>query len=137
MIIIIEGVNRTEFCRPKSKEDDTRRFFECRGQLYRAYPEQLTRMRIKKYGIDIGSDSVIAYQENSIHPMVEKGTPINRNKILADIDEHKGMNQNSMGTPKRAWAKLTSKHKNNLVAMAPLIVVGIVLLYAFLSNGGL
>ena len=132
--IIIEGMNRTEFCVPKTKDVDKRRFFETRGMLYRMYPDQLTKMRIIEYGIETGTDEVIVYQENSIHPQKERGTRISTDKIMADIDENKMIG--GSGFNKHPWAHISAKTKNKLISFAPLILVGCVLVYAFFTNGG-
>lgn len=126
-------MNRTEFCKPKTKDVDRRRFFETRGQLYRAYPEQLTRMRIREFGIVTGTEEVIVYQENCIHPQIERGTMITPDKIMADIDENKIMTSGII--EKKAWGVLTSKNTSKIISYLPLIMVGLVLFWAFASNG--
>lgn len=133
--IIIEGMNRTEFCKPKSKDVDRRRFYETRGMLYRAYPDQFTRMRMTQFGIETGTEEVIVYQENCIHPQWERGTKISHDKLMADIDENKMIVGG--GNHRKAWAHMSSKQKNALLQYAPLIICGIVLLYAFISSGGM
>lgn len=127
-------MNRTEFCIPKTKDVDKRRFYETRGMLYRAYPDQFTRMRIKQYGVQTGMEEVIVYQENSIHPQKERGTFVDMDKIMADIDENK-WTYGSGPLQKRAWAHMSSKGKNKLLGYLPVILAGLVLLYAFAQNG--
>ncbi len=134
MQIIIEGMNRTEFCKPNTKDVDSRRFYATRGQLYRAYPDQFTRMRIYEYGVERGTDEVIFYQENSIHPRLIRGTNVDFEKMLADIDEHKIMS--GPGYHKKSFGLLSSKTISKLYTMGPMLLVGIVLVYAFLANGG-
>lgn len=131
-MIIIEGMNRTEFCMPKNKDVDKRRFYETRGMLYRAYPDQFTRMRIYEYGVQQGTEEVIFYQENCIHPRLERGTPITTDKILADIDINKIMAQGVFN--KKPWGTLRSTVKS-IYSYLPFIVVGAVLLYALWQNG--
>lgn len=135
MQIIIEGMNRTEFCKPKSQDVDSRRFYATRGQLYRAYPDQFTRMRIYEYGVETGTDEVIVYQENSIHPRVIRGTNVDYEKMMADIDEHKIMSGPGL-VKKSPFGLLSSRTISKLYTMGPMLLVGIVLLYAFLANGG-
>lgn len=134
MIIVIEGINRTEFCTPNVKDEDRRRFYETRGQLYRVYPEQLTRMRIYEFGKEVRTESVIFFQENCIHPHIEKGEVMSCDKMLADIDEHKIMTAGT--TQKRAWGVLSSGKKTDWWNIGMFAIVGVVLLYALLSNGG-
>lgn len=133
MRIIIEGINRTEFCKPKSKDIDRRRFFETHGMLYKAYPEQMTRLRLFEYGKEVGTDSAIVYQENCIRPTFERGTPTTVDKLLADVDEHKVMTAGVIS--KRAWGSLTSKNKSAILQALPLVLMGAVLLWAFYENG--
>lgn len=135
MQIIIESKNKTEFCRPDIKEMDNRRFFMKHGQLYRGYPEQFARMRIRHFGAEVGTDEVIVYQENCIHPQVELGTRITKDKILADIDANKEMTSGVV--MKRPWGKLSSKSRKSLANLAPFLLIGGVLLYAIITNGGL
>ena len=135
MIILIEGIDRSEFCKPKAKDVDKRRFFETRGMIYRVYPEQLTRVRIKKFGKQMGTDSMIVYPENCIHAVHERGIRITLDKMLADMDEYKIMTGGTLG--KKPWGILSSETQNKLRPLFPFMVIGVVLLYAFLTNGGL
>lgn len=135
MIIVIEGMNRTEFCRPKNRDVDKKRFYATRGMLYRAYPNQFTRLRIREYGREIGTEEIIVYPENCIHAYQEQERHVfvSVDKILNDIDENRILT----GTPfnKKSWGLLSSKTGLKLWQSFPLILCGLVLLYAFASNG--
>ena len=133
-MIIIEGMNRTEFCKPKNRDVDKRRFYETRGMLYRAYPDQFTKMRIYEYGVQRGTDEVIFYQENCIHPRLERGTVITTDKILQDIDMNKIMADGLFGK-RRSWGILQSKTTKSLWGYIPILVVGVVFLIVFAQNG--
>lgn len=133
MKVVIEGINGTDICSPKNNDLNRRRFFERNGMLYRAYPEQMSRMRITEYGVSRGTDTVIFYQENAIRPMLQRGDVITVDKLLADIDENKIMTPGVMN--KKAWGSLTAKSKHNLLNAIPFIMIGAVLLYAFWQNG--
>lgn len=134
MIIAIEGKNRTEFCRPKNPKDvDKRRFYETRGMLYRAYPEQFTRIRINEFGQEVTTDEMIAYPENCIHAYVDRDIVITVDKTLADIDENRIMVGNTFN--KKSWGILTSKTGSKIWQNFPIILAGLVLLYAFAANG--
>lgn len=137
MIVWIEGVNRMENCHPKNKKDmDNKFFFETRHQLYRVFPDQLTRVDIYEYGHYKYSDEMIVYPENSITPQLIRGQRITKDKLMMDMDEFKGL-------PGGIWqeapvASLTSKIQksiNKLLPFGGLIVTGIILLYAFLTGG--
>ena len=134
MIIIIEGKNRTEFCRPKNKNDvDRRRFYETRNMLYRAYKNQFTRMRIREFGEEVDTDEVIVYPENCIHAYENRGVIITVDKLLADIDENRILTGHPLN--KKSWGILTSKTGRAIWEYFPFIIVGVVLLYAFAANG--
>ena len=92
MIVVIEGVNRMEFCKPAKKADvDNKFFFETRHQLYRVFPEQLTRVDVYRQGVYVGSDEMIVYPENNITPQLIRGTEVDFEKLMMDIDEAKSL----------------------------------------------
>lgn len=133
MKIIIEGINGTDICTPKNNDLNRRRFFERNGMLYRAYPEQMARMRVTEYGVYKGTETAIFYQENAIRPMLHKGDVITVDKLLADIDENKIMTAGTMS--KRAWGSLNSKNKKDILNAIPFMIIGAILLYAFIESG--
>ena len=133
MWIIIEGMNRTEFCKPKNRDVDKKRFFATRGQLYRAYPNQFTRMRVREYGQEITTEEVIVYPENCIHAYVERDVHVSVDKMLNDIDENRILTGNPLN--KKSWGILSSKTGMKLWQSFPMIICGVVLLYAFIANG--
>lgn len=134
-LFIIEGKNRTEFCKAKDKDIDRKRFFATRGMLYRGFPNQFTRMRIYEYGVERGTDEVIVYQENCIHAQQERGIFIDPDHLMCDIDEYKGMVKSSLGG--KQWGKLSILKSTSLTKYWPYVLCGVVLAYAFISNGGL
>lgn len=134
-LFIIEGKNRTEFCKAKDKDIDRKRFFATRGMLYRGFPNQFTRMRIYEYGVERGTDEVIVYQENCIHAQQERGIFIDPDHLMCDIDEYKGMVKSSLGG--KQWGKLSILKSTSLMKYWPYVLCGVVLAYAFISNGGL
>lgn len=134
-LFIIEGKNRTEFCKAKDKDIDRKRFFATRGMLYRGFPNQFTRMRIYEYGVERGTDEVIVYQENCIHAQQERGIFIDPDHLMCDIDEYKGMVKSSLGG--KQWGKLSILKSTSLTKYWPYVLCGVALAYAFISNGGL
>lgn len=131
---IIEGKNRTEFCKAKDKDIDRKRFFATRGMLYRGYPNQFTRMRIYEYGVEKGTEEVLVYQENCIHAQQERGIHVDPDHLMCDIDEYKNMVK--LTKAGKQWGMLSLMKDSTLKQYFPFIIVGVVLLYAFISNGG-
>ena len=134
-LFIIEGKNRTEFCKAKDKDIDRKRFFATRGMLYRGFPNQFTRMRIYEYGVERGTEEVIVYQENCIHAQQERGIYIDPDHLMCDIDEYKGMVKSSFGG--KQWGKLSILKSTSLAKYWPYLLCGVVLAYAFITNGGI
>lgn len=131
---IIEGKNRTEFCKAKDKDIDRKRFFATRGMLYRGYPNQFTRMRIYEYGVEKGTEEVLVYQENCIHAQQERGIHVDPDHLMCDIDEYKNMVK--LTKAGKQWGVLSLMKDSTFKQYFPFILVGVVLLYAFISNGG-
>lgn len=105
-----------------------------RKMLYRGFPNQFTRMRIFKYGEEVATEEVIVYQENCIHAQQERGIVITADTLMCDIDEYKNIGRQST-FQKKPWGLLSSKNKAFFKTVYPYILMGIVLLYAFASNG--
>lgn len=132
-IILIVGSNRAEFCKPKPKDVDNKHFFVTRNQLYKVYPDMYVRVRRYWCGHQVATDEMIVYPENGIRPDIQRGYPTNFDKLMADIDEHKMLN----GLSKRKSFGTMSSKVRSFKKMFPLILVGAVLAYAFITNGGL
>lgn len=90
-------------------------------------------MRIREFGREIGTDEVIVYPENCIHAYVERNVHITVDKMLNDIDENRILTGTALN--KRSWGILSSKTRAKIWSAFPMIIVGVVLLYAFASNG--
>lgn len=133
-IILIIGKNRAEFCRPKKKDVDVKHFFVTRNQLYKVYPDMYVRCRRYWCDIEMGTDEFVVYPENGIRPHIQAGAYTNFDKLMMDIDEHK---MTSTGIGKKPFGVLNSKTVSSLKELFPFIIMGCVLAYAFLSNGGL
>lgn len=132
-IILIIGTNRAEFCRPKKKDIDVKHFFVTRNQLYKVYPDMYVRCRRYYCDVDVGTDEFVVYPENGIRPHVQMGSYTNFDKLMMDIDEHK---MGTHGINKKPFGLLNSKTVSHLKDMLPFVIMGVVLGYAFLSNGG-
>lgn len=132
MMVIIIGKNRAEYCRVR-KKDLSQHFFITRNQLYKIYPDALTPMEVHHDDAWVESESVLVFEENATKPYHCKyPADYDMDPILATIDEHKLM------MPKKAGLKgfftsksMSSFNMRTLLELMPWIVVGIVLLYAF------
>lgn len=110
---------------------EKKRFFLRKAMLYRAFPDQFTRMRTYRYGIDKGTEEVIVYQENCIHAQQERTVHITPDTLMCDIDE----NKNKYRSVRQVWGHLSPKKKGDWIKLLPYALVGIILVYAFASNG--
>lgn len=133
-IILIVGKNRAEFCRPKPKDVDVKHFFVTRNQLYKVYPDMYVKCRWYWCDVEVGTDEFVVYPENGIRPHIQAGAYTNFDKLMMDIDEHK---MSANGIHKKPFGMLSSKTVSHLKDLLPFIILGAVLAYAFLSNGGL
>lgn len=132
-IVLIVGSNRAEFCKPKPKDVDNKHFFVTRNQLYKVYPDMYTRVRHYYCEVPVSTDEMIIYPENGIRPDIQRGAVTDFDKLMADIDEHKMLN----GSSKRKNVGTLSSKVSSFKKFFPMLLVGIVLAYAFITNGGL
>lgn len=132
-IILILGKNRAEFCRPKKKDVDVKHFFVTRNQLYKVYPDMYIKCRWIWCNVEVGTDEFVVYPENGIRPHIQAGAYTNFDKLMMDIDEHKMTNT---GFSKKPFGIMNSKTRSMLKDLLPFVIMGAVLAYAFLSNGG-
>lgn len=134
MMVIITGENRVEICVPTRKQEGLH-FFKTRGQLYRIFPNCLSRVRIFDYdGLEVASEEGIIFRENDIVPYDTMDFDYSMDRLLSDVDRHKLMNPTKLGgsrlwfsNVKTIWDWIFSK-----VGLTGLIV-GAVVIYAFLS----
>ena len=135
MMVIITGVNRVEICVPTRKQEGLH-FFKTRNQLYRAFPDALTRIRIFDYDMEIGSEEGIIYRENDTVPYSTCDMDYSMDRLLSDVDRHKLMREGGITKPKNVWFTNTAKGLwSSIYKMVgwPGIVIGAVLIYAFLA----
>lgn len=133
MQIIIVGQNRVEFC-PIKKKDDEKRFFATRGQLYKVVPDQLIRFRQWDInGKELDSDEVIIFVENGTVPYhVINNVSYMMDDVLADIDIQKGVTTERFFKKSIFFGKAKSIW-NMLIPFSGAIIMGVIILWAFLS----
>lgn len=133
MMMIIRGRARVELC-PIKKKDQEKHYFEHRkSQLYKAYPDDLHRMTIYKYGVMQGKEEeVIVYPENSLLPDHPRGEAYDFDKCASELDEHKIMQgRNGLKTASLFFRQANMASKSLKPMLGPIIVV-CVLAYAFI-----
>ena len=102
MMVIIHGVDRSEYCLVKKKYQG-KHFFETKEQLYTLMPEGMCRIKIDRFG-DITSDECLVFPENYNVPYDIKGNVnYSADAIMAEIDLHKGLKRRSWWTKARTW----------------------------------
>ena len=138
MMVIITGENRVEICVPNKKQEGLH-FFKTRNQLYRIYPNALSRVRIFDYdGLEVGSEEGIIYRENDIVPYDTLNLDYTMDRLLSDVDMHKTMKDGGWKkNPKKVW--FSSKNMSgigdfllNKIGITWLVIGGVVA-YAFLA----
>lgn len=103
MMVIIIGENRVEYCKVK-KQDEHLHFFQSRNQLYKLYPNGLTRTRIFDYdGLEVANEEAIIFYENETHPYDTHDIDYSMDRLLSDVDRHKMMLPSKAGR-KKLWA---------------------------------
>ena len=132
MMVIIIGTNRAAMCKVPVKDQDTH-FFMTRKQLYKVYPDGMSRMRIyDEDGIEQESEEVQAYAGNAGVPYDPRHDSYGPDRSLAEIDEHKLMGGSKTIWPYRIYFTQARNIWRELAPIFPLIVAGVVLLYALL-----
>ena len=136
MQVIISGANRVEICSVKKKTDFDRRFFLTRGQLYFVPTDALVRMQVIEYGKKRQSEAVIIYKENEIVPYDPCDIEWSMDNLLADIDRYKEMSNYRWFQKNRPWfVNVGQSLIRRILADPGMAIVGIVLLWMFLSGG--
>ena len=106
-----------------------RHFYLTRDQLYKMYPDGLTRMIRTEYGHKAGDEEVIFYKENAIIPYHVQKVEYTMDKILSEIDEHKLMQSKEKKTIGLTIRNVGRTWKQ-IVPLLPFIVTGFIVLWA-------
>ena len=67
MMLILIGADRAHMIRI-ARRDYGKHFITYRSQLYKVYPDGLSRCYLYKWGKQAGDDEIIIYKENAIIP---------------------------------------------------------------------
>ena len=102
--------------------------------MYKIYPHFFRRCRIVKNGIEKESEEVMVFPENGRIPYFYDDTdsgidPFDQDTILPEMDELKCRSKGLLA--KKAWVTSAQSMWKSFVPYAGIIVVGIVILYAF------
>ena len=129
--MIIIGRNRVELCKLKTSQLEKHWALVRGSQIYKVYPEGLTRMVRSRYGKEIHDEEVIIYAENSTVPHLTHGMDYSAGKVLSEIDEHKLVTY--PGKTKSPWFKAIGG-QSGLNKLLPFLILGAVLVYAFVFS---
>lgn len=138
MIVIIVGQNRVEYCKIRAKDQD-KELFVSRRQLYKVPPKGLIRMRRKDVsGKDLESEEVIIYPEGSSAPYdTINGVSYYQEDVLPEIDMIRGaLGTGPLSNKKRMLMKAKTAVDSYVIPYVGIIIVGVILAYAFLTGGG-
>ena len=135
MMVIIVGVDEAQFLTIQEK-DQHKHFLRHRGQLYKMYPNSFTRMVERRFtdeGQEDGAtDSVLIYQENNLHPHHPGNVCYDPTRLVAEVHAAKVMKPGASN--KSLYASEAVNWLDKIIPYVPIILVGIVLVYALVSG---
>lgn len=137
MIIIIVGQNRVEYCNIR-KSDQEKKLFASRQQLYKVVPEGLVRMRRRdENGVELESEEVIIYREGSAVPYdTIRDVSYYQEDVLPEIDMIRGaLGHGLFNNKAKLLMKAKSAMDNYILPYIGVVIVGVILAYAFLTGG--
>ena len=137
MIIIIVGQNRVEYSNIR-KSDQEKKLFATRQQLYKVVPEGLVRMRRRdENGVELESEEVIIYPEGSDVPYdTINNVSYYQEDVLPEIDMIRGALGHGLFINKtKLLMKAKSAMDNYILPYIGVVIVGVILAYAFLTGG--
>ena len=114
MKVIIIGRNRVEMGTVKTR-DLNKHYYMTHNQLYKVYPDGLTRCKIMKYGRTAGDDEIITYKENAVKPYHPHDQIYTAARLIAEIDEHKLMKKQSTMGATKAGNEITDYYRLSAV----------------------
>lgn len=132
MIAIIVGENRMVIGKVKLKDWEMHHWYLSGTQLYKMYPDAMTRINRTKYGRPIREEEGQMWRENAVVPYHPKGQYYGMDKQLSEIVEHKLMVNNH----KVQLRDLIARNKisiGELSKAVPMIIAGIVILWALMG----
>lgn len=115
-----------------NKSERDKYFFASRKQLYKVYPEGLTRLYRERYGKVIPPEEIIVYPENGTIPERTNNIDYSADKVLSEIDGAALAAQGNGLTKKNPIGKILRDKNlgNNLMWVA----IAVVLIGAFLMG---
>lgn len=135
MKVIILGNNMADMVTIKAKDFD-KHYLQRRKQAYRIFPDGLTRMRIWEDGVEVDSDEVIVFPENSGVPHVTRGLDYSDLARMSDIDLHRdGMSTGGFLNRFKMFVDAGASYYNLLAPFMGMIIAGIILAWALLTQG--
>ena len=133
MMVIIVGENMIDYC-TVNRHDEGLHFYKTRGQLYKVYPNGLTRMRVFDYGgMEIKNEEVIIFYENETHPYDTHDIDYTMDRLMSDVDRHKMMLPNKGINKQRIWFTNVAKSFYKWLGLPGIIGI-VVVVYALLHG---
>ena len=130
MLAIIKGADRIVMEKVKIKQWEKHHYYLNSTQLYKMYPDAMTRVRRYKYGHPIRSEESQMWKENAAIPYHPRGQCYDMDKQISEIFEHQLMLK--QGTRLTALIAKKPIKLKDIESALPLIVVGFVILWAVL-----
>lgn len=138
MIVIVKGCDSVEIIAVKGK-NQSKHFVKTAGQLYKMYPDALTRCHfVREYWTLFseakGSDEVIVYDENARWPHFPvPGVAYDQESVLRDIDEHKITGAGGLFRIK-PYVKAAKDIRGIILAVGAPLLAGVIILWAVISG---
>lgn len=134
MLAYIIGRNRVVIGKVRLKDWERFHWYLSGTQLYKMYPDQMTRVIRTKYGHPIKDEECMAWHENSIIPYHPKGglDGYRMDKQLSDIREHMLMVPDKK---KVQIGNIVAKNRGlmkELRPMIPIIIGAVIFLWVWL-----
>lgn len=133
MMVIIIGCNRAEMCKVRTVDLD-RHFYQSRNQLYKVYPDGLSRIRIVEAGKKEVDDEVVVFAENCRYPYHARGLDYSLDTILREIDQHKLMQPHGLLAKYKIWFGRVGSVWRQIVPWMGLMITGVIVAWAFLTG---
>lgn len=133
MIALIRGENRIVIGKVKLKDWELHHYYLSGTQLYKMYPDAMTRINRTKYGHPIREEEGQMWCENAVIPYHPRGQCYSMNKQLSEIVEHKLMVNNH----KVQLRDLIARNRisiGELTKAIPMIIAGVVILWVLVTG---
>lgn len=133
MIAIIAGENRMVIGKVKLKDWEMHHWYLSGTQLYKMYPDAMTRINRTKFGHPIREEEGQMWRENAVVPYHPRGQYYGMDKQLSEIVEHKLM-VNNHRVQLRDFVIRNKTNVRDLIKAFPMVIAGVIILWTFLAG---